>query len=499
MQDASKDTAAGFLACQTSTAGVLAAVRKAYTARHNILEHAPAVRVETVRLPKQECLGAREWGYLACSEMSFSCCGRWLAVVLWGRTSCSTAEESIGLPSKLFEVVLYSVSGQVQQRDRVCTLSSQPTIQWAKAAPHLCVAMAPAYRAPTQQPQSHTQDLSAQPGGLAAFVVDARTGSRIHALSPAVAAVSQLPKDWRPTIMQKLSWLPRSTSCLLLVQWRQRTTDQGMVSAFDIEAGQAMAGSLITTSGQSMGAGRAAAWLPSMQPGIVLPAAMALQQSDSFRQAGIAVGNLPDPYSHDSRAGFSSDGKYLVAWSGGLFSGADANTSALFSCSLRGLQICFTLEHVFGPGALRFCWVPGMPCLYIQERPSEFSDNSYNKVVTLPIGCQPDRFLVASSNAAFGHLSPSGRLLVGKGPGGFALVDLESGRPVWDATKEPAWEMQTKLGRIRALRGEPLGTGLGSRLDFCAWSPTGASFVCQVSLPREGGVRPPMLRMYWLA
>ena len=177
----------------------------------------------------------------------------------------------------------------------------------------------------------------------------------------------------------------------------------------------------------------------------------------------------------------------------------------MFSSRLKGLRICFTLEHVFPRGNLEICWVPGVSCLYVSEHRSDMLEESgsYDKVITLPVGSQPDHFLVQSSTTTPGRegrsFSPSGRFLVGKGPGGFCMVDLESGQQLWDATKDPDWHAQTKLGRIRALRGEPLGTGLGSRLNFCDWSPTGASFVCQVTIPSERGERPPMLRMYWLA
>ena len=426
VQDASKDTAAGFLACQTSTPGVLAAVRKGYTARHNILAQALAIKVETVRLPEPTCLGPQEhciWKSLACIEMTFSHCGRWLAVVLVGHQSCTTAEEWSGVSSKMFEIVLYSVSGQLQQQARVCTGTSQPTIQWAEKAPHLCVAVAPASRAPTQLPESHRQDLSAQPAGFAAFVLDAQTGSRIHALGPEVAAFSQLLNESCPAVLQHISWLPCSSSGLLLVQWQRWDNGEGFLSAFDIQGNMAVAGSVISTPLGRRPFG-VAAWCPSIRLGVVLPAVMTLQQPDSFSQAGIAVANLPDPYAIQPHpAAFSSDGKHLIAWPKGWRYGdyrPNAKGLAVFSCSLQGVQISFTLEHVISPRTLELCWVPGMPRLFVRESSSGLRRSFFDKLVTLPKGSQPDRFLVATSNVTSGwrdrSFSLSGKFLAGGGP-----------------------------------------------------------------------------------
>ena len=187
--------------------------------------------------------------------------------------------------------------------------------------------------------------------------------------------------------------------------------------------------------------------------------------------------------------------------------GTTRQTPRALACSAaacKGSKSASALEHVFGPGALHIDWVPGGR-LYVCERPSYFSAASYDKVVTLPIGSQPDHFLVESSSASMVYgtqsrnFSPSGDFRVGRGPGGLCLIDLESGQKRWDATRDPGWAAQTKLGRIRALQGEPLGTGLGSRLDFCDWSPTGASFVCHIDIDPGKWLRPSMLRMYWMA
>ena len=190
LQDAPKGAAATFLAVLTSTAEILAAVRRAYTARHNILTQAPAVRVETVRLPDQTGVGPQEqrrMEYLSCRQISFSSCGRWLAVVMLGVQRPYTTQPGHGASDvRMFEVVLYA-SEALEQQARICTYDSETSIQWAQAAPHLCVATLPGYRFLTQLSGPCRQEFSALPNVFAAFVVDAQTGSQIHALSAEVA------------------------------------------------------------------------------------------------------------------------------------------------------------------------------------------------------------------------------------------------------------------------------------------------------------------------
>ena len=304
-------------------------MRQAYTARHKIVTRAPAVRVETVRLPDQTCFGPQEhcsWQHKACRQMTFSSCGRWLAVVVWGYQSSFDPAQELRTPGVgMHEVVLYNTaSGALQQQAQFWTHCSEPCIHWAHAAPNLCVATLPGHRSFTKVVQPYNPE-PALPDGLAAFVVDAQTGSRMHALSPQVAQVSRLPSERCKKTVHRLSWMPCNNSCLLLVQWQRHDTGLGFLSVFDLVEDKALAGSVITSPLGDMTPHSfcVAAWRPGSPLGIVLPADMRLQQPKSFSQAGMAVGNLPDSYSLEPRAGFSSNGKHLIAqpqdWSFGRF------------------------------------------------------------------------------------------------------------------------------------------------------------------------------------
>ena len=499
-QDAPRDAAPAHLACLASTAQVLAALRRACAARHSILADAcPAATVETVQLPEVTTavpLGLkRYWDLTCCRQIAFSTCGGWLAIVLRGLQSFRPAEgqsDPCTWPSSdTHEVLLYSISSemQIRQQARFSRATSCPKVQWHSAAPLLSVATVdlpsragdPSHRLPGRSG-------TAQPG-FGAFVVDARTGSKEHALTPDVArpvSAALAREDL------SLIWSPCST--FLLVQRQQWDTGLGHLSVLDVTRDQAVVGSRHMLPLEEAQHRPLATWYPGCALGIVLPGGMELQEPEAFSLAGVAVGSLPKPFPPDAEDSFSPDAKYVIASGKGL--SGRAAPLALFSCSLVGTQIHFQLEHNFGLGFFEAHWVPGGSSLLVRERPSPVSGAFYDKVVALPIGSQPDRFVVQTEEKQF---SPSGRFLAGQGPGGLLLADLETSKPVWDAARrDPGWPELTKLERILALRGEPLGVNTGHKMRCHGWSPQGTSLVCTIQ-GVEAMRAPPHLRMYWFA
>ena len=154
-QDAPIDATAGFLSSLTSTEQLLAALLSSLTARHNIVANS-YVRKEAVSIPDQPTGRLHqhfEWVSLNCSEVAFSCCGQWAAVVLEAKQRCTLnskfkKQKSLRLPMDIrtYELVLYSILEGWQQQASFYIGTSAPIMQWGRSAPVLSVALLPRVR-----------------------------------------------------------------------------------------------------------------------------------------------------------------------------------------------------------------------------------------------------------------------------------------------------------------------------------------------------------------
>ena len=493
-QGAPRDAAPEHLASLDSADQVLAALQNAYTARHSILAPTTTiVRVDTIQLPEVGTAAPEgldcAWQYIQCLEAAFSTCGRWLAVALQASQDFRAAnwlEEPFNrCYAHTHKVVVYRTAPAFKQAFQISSTDMMPRLSWHRTSPLLSVAL-------LFQDAAAQQKLQPE---LAAFMVDARTGRQVSTLSTDIttAVLGTLPDA-----SLQLSWSPCSK--FLLVHGQRWDAGVGFLSVLDLANNRVLAESPFTSqiSEGSAYDSPSALWYPGCSLGIVLPFDMNLGQSQTFSQAGIALGHLPEPFSCSQHSEFSTDAKHLIALGpGGRDDTAPSEKSkAVLGCSLEGSQFSFRLEHSFGPGNISMFWIPGTPSLLVREREETGSAASYDKVVALPMGSQPDRFLHETNGH---HFSPSGRFLLDRGPGGLLMVDLETGKPVWDAAhRDPEWPELTKLQRTRALRGEPLGVGVGHSAWCQGWCPTGTGLVCTID-ERKPMPGPPRLRMFWLA
>ena len=187
-QAAPIDATAGFLRSLTSTEQLLAALQSSLTARHNIVADSH-VRMEAVPFPDQ--LTGRlhqhfEWVSLKCSEVAFSCCGQWAAVVLEAEQKCTSSYDErkhLRLPYdfKTYELVLYSTSEGRQQQARFYTGTSAPIMQWGPSDPALSVALLPRVREYIGGESKEYGCVPVASEHSAVFVYDAGAGEELSA------------------------------------------------------------------------------------------------------------------------------------------------------------------------------------------------------------------------------------------------------------------------------------------------------------------------------
>ena len=349
---------------------MLDALRRAHTAKQRLLSNLPA-RVETIPLPDlQASLAVKHYKGepLECMVASFDCSGRWLALVLGSRQYCSLAQqeqEQLRLPFDhcTYAVLLYSTIDGFQEQARFNTASCKPCLQWHQAVPHLGLALQPRLRdrlrlSPTDEVWD---ELDCSPEHPAAFIWDAGAGAVHRALGQeAAAAVRELDK----CALQDLLWSP--TNCRFLMvygQWHEvgpcNDASTGHLTILDLlEDRVAARAELVGTREDLESDFHAVAWHPH-HLGFVLSAGVCLRQEDCFRQAGFALGTLPEGLHNSS--GFSHDAGHLVAvYLDEDMYGAHSeipDSHLLVKCSVEGQQICLVRETELPP-VCDVQWVP---------------------------------------------------------------------------------------------------------------------------------------------
>ena len=449
------------LAGLASTSEVLAALQRAHTAKRAILSNAPPLRVDTQQLPDQSAAPPSDkyrWSKLSCRETAFSSCGRWLAVALQGEQwwwSSPDKPEDHGLPWHLFmyEVVLYSTSGSFQQQTRFPTGEAAPVLQWAASEPHLCIAQL-FHAPPRSQSQGPPQLLGSSqaqtPSKLpAALMVDAPTGAVLHSLGPEASAEVHAMAKWSS---HRVLWSPACTHLLVCGATEPNNTDEpyaGCLCLVDV-AGDRVLASCAASFGpldDNDASADAAAWHPQ---DILLSSDVQLADAAAFQDAGFAVGVLPQHFYLDQK-GSVVDGGHLVARHTTSYAYSTEDTVRTWlSCHVQGQGLGFAVGEPLEADALKAWRLHGSSAPQMREyMPSKPGAEG----AAAPSG--PPQPAQGQGNRL---VSPSGRFLVGKGPGGLAILDVHTREQLWDlATSDPRWSELTALQQGRAKHSTSLG------------------------------------------
>ena len=489
MQDAPRDAAAAHLASQTTTEQVLAALRRAHAARQRIASGGPPVSRQAVQLPDLTQAAPEpqyRWRQQACTKAAFSPCGGWLAVVLQGRQQCQVKLPELPQAIATHHVVIYSASEGFQQQVILCTGRAEPVIHWSSAAPHR-LGIAQLQRQPGQAPAPTVQ--------AAAFVVDPVAVAFFSVSSEASAALDSLASFTRVDI----SWSP--SDCRFLLVSGQKATGRrgnhprltGALCIADLAQGGMVVAQAQTTSAckhKEKDMWPVASWHPGSR-GIVLDWNLMLENAEGFRQAGFAMGTLPQPFYIDS-AGFSADAQYVAAYGwhtdigpGSLILDQDCGHYVL-RCSTEGQQLCFAIANnlLDHPPPLGLAWLPGRPALLMRMpfvtdsgmlgsmggRSSAVSDR------VLEVETNEVQRLALSIKPGVSPFSPSGGFLVSEGKRGPRIVNLQTGRGLWDSGRSGA-----SLSNVQPRDGlgdEDNALEVGACLG---WLPSGVGILCALA------------------
>ena len=459
MQDVpTRDVAPCYLASLPTTEAVLATLGAAHRARLAIAA-GKTVKPHLVRLAAPPGAPALDWAATACVGIAFSACGQYLAVSFqW--------TEEVQRPRKLLPrlngVMLFSVWGGIKQRHCVCGYYDAPVFCWAPDAPHLSIAEALDLRA--RQPAAEHP---------AVLVIDALTGSVLHALGPRNQdAFHALHQSAEPFSNLSLEWSPSGRYLLVGGHADVSMPDPAaglepyQLSVFDVWEDRLVAQSAcaLQLTRWSM---LPATWHPSSSsPGLVLSSRTFLSSPAAFTAAGFALGTLPDRCYIPgwSGTGFSADQQRFLAHgdSGGSEPEArpEDNDLALpqlngnvrvLRCVLAGRQISFEPEFEFEGYACQW-----LPCSFqvvagasalgeTPERPQIGSLHDPHHGIKWEFDVQGEEF--GLKPLAF---SPSRQLMLemSKAP---QLICLESGKQLWAADYFDAMHKYARSGKYVTL------------------------------------------------
>ena len=472
LQDLPKDADPKYLVGLSTTDELLRALQRAYTARCNIQANLSPVKVHHVQLPSQASqapLPDFKWYQATCNTVAFSVCGQWLCVVVNTSQCCVAQPYSKTNPAcvTFHEVLLYDCLDSFQEHLRLSLGSSKPIVQWSDSKPHLGVAQLP-----------DQEMLAVRPKQQPAFILHVPTGQIMHSLGAGAS-----PLFLQMMMISNIRTLIWSPSCQLLLIYTTGPT-QGRFTVKEAEDCLLLMDVVhdrVLAQSRALGWTHrcaAAAWHPGSS-GIVVSGYHQLEDVDAFRNAGIAVGILPDGCLVHV-AGFSADAQHYVAeLVPDLESRSSKGHSVLLACSMAGQYISFALVKDF-PGAWDLTRLPGSTSLLVDM---SYSRKLPSEVSWLPAASDRMESLLhaASSRNESRLFSPSGRLIVNhRGTKGLNIVDLDSCEQLWDVNTctqpWPATGMEQHDSVARS-SFKPLYAPCSHPIHQ-AWLPAGTGIVC---------------------
>ena len=384
----------GYLAALPNPRAMLAALQQAHKAKLAMLAGSGPARQLGLKLSSlTSCDSLRGWRRTWVHQVAFSPDGHYLALSLHCSERVSdpdyTADPYASRPSLTSVMVLKPGTGYTEQ---ACICGSSGTagvvrFQWAPHAPQLTIV--------------HAAKAGIEDGSdvrSSVLVLDAATGSILHALSPESQRLFQ-------QIYEQAGWGSKlefsASGAMLLITsccWGYNDADDyagwGSVAVFNVCHGKLMVQSKfsMTLSGHEMkrqhGDLAVAAWHPSSR-GLVLSHCVILQHPDEFILAGLVLGHLPQPCHVTCREGmgFSPDNTRLVACVLGEDPDLSGNqdlpaydaavfrtTHNILRCTLTGPHMSFQSEHVHVHESRGCHWLPCRSRLLFGRSPARLVD-----------------------------------------------------------------------------------------------------------------------------
>ena len=426
-----QDASPGYLASLPTTDAVLAALRKAHTAKLGIMSGlSPAQHVVGAPLGVDDRASAHGLDAVSCHEMAFSSCGRYLAVCFSGRTRDRNRRSRH--PSNNGVMVFDASEGYRQTAFR-CASHVCPSTQWAAGQPHLSIAQNIGWVGHEPCP--------------ALEILDARTGQTVHALSPGNdSAVQSLWIVGRSHHMCRQLWSPSGKSLLLVTSVHlQDDTCRGAIVVVDMCQDQLFRSNYCAAYLDDFMS--PAVWHPNSAH-LVLSAGVELMDAAVFIRAGFALGVLPDHcYAHalmrkDGMC-FSPDGRCFLGRchrpdidSGVFWAASYARTSyplkgyCMLDCTLVGQSISFTF--LWCRIGYRCHWEPDGPKVLfgLYEKHKLGMDNRWIRSADMVAGMVDVTIPKGGPTQGSESFAPSGSL-VAESLCGPRILDTETGKQVW--------------------------------------------------------------------
>ena len=308
---ATTDVSTAYLHQLSSTAEVLEALRKAHTAKCNILAgRAPAEHEVTEMFTMTESPSQQPWIQPLVPQLLISSCGQYLAVAVQGyAVPDSQQRPRLGRPwdmhDSVTDVLIYSTSESMQQQACLAYGCHQPVLHWAPDVPHLTIA---SFAVPAREGKHGSP--SQLPGVL---VWDAAAAAIVHSVCADLLGVLGGVRSWH-WFWDQACFCPSGRSLLVTRVKLVGSHDSGMLSVIDVHGGKLLAQTGYTGPGLSPEYARwPAIWRPDSQ-GLVLEAGVLLKEASGFSAAGIALTRLPEHcmLKNLEGIGFSTDGQYCL-------------------------------------------------------------------------------------------------------------------------------------------------------------------------------------------
>ena len=347
------DATIGFLRSQPTTGAVLAAIRRAHTARQNMMQGKGPVERATLSIVPPDATRYADYCQALPIRVAFSACGAHLAVSMLGFHPAMQGEETKpwapwrGLPpvQDRSQLVMHHVGQRIELGMWLRNACCLPAFAWAPDAPHLSIV---AYRACEQNDEAQPS-----PPEVVASVFDATTGSRVHQFGQ--VCLGRLITLWQESHTHH-EWSASGRYLLVTGHATLKTRHWGDLVLFDVWKDCILAESAFCVTSRCTSV-LAAVWHPHSQA-IVLSCSVQLQQPETFIAAGFAVGSLPDRcfVRNFWGAKFSPDGclfaAKLVAAAGEVGDGDSETAStqhnpntSILSCLIQEGNVSFIPLH----------------------------------------------------------------------------------------------------------------------------------------------------------
>ena len=463
----------GYLASLSTGSDVLTALQRARKAREALLAGSHPVTQQAISLsvhPARTGHQTTSW----CREAAFSADGQYLAVSLAGLSEPAPGPGSALSQKQPGEVVVLRATEGYTEQARIRCHSHAAVFRWAPDASHLSIAE-PLSAGCKLKNQGHWR----RP---AVLVLDARTGSTLHTLGDdnflEFMKVS-MPGGSRSTVLE---FSPSGRMLLVIHRLQPQGQVSGSITLFNVYEDTRVAQSRFTMASPATGDAEereevlAAAWHPSSK-GLVFSQGVVLQDAESIRSAGFAIGFMPEGYCLASPPGMqcSPDGQHVLAH--GLEYNSDpyyepeedpgyvaGKEIVVLSCRLEGLNLTFSFKQTLEEPP-PCAW---LPCSSRVVNLEEWPACSFPSKVEDISGQRRPYGLGSYSSGSLQQplsLSPSGQFIAASSSKGPRVLDLDSGRELWAAHAEG--------------RGAPrAASSLDEDAKCLAFMPSGCGVVC---------------------